>query len=108
MEIANQEMDIFVRKRTESTVIDELDQRSISDVVVAQKANFVVKPVSPKGSLFIPFGGIVSALFAIATALYFEKDLLSGHLSEDEVEQILQLPILVSLPTVPSQRNMVG
>lgn len=108
LEIANQEMDIFVRKRTESTVIDELDQRSISDVVVAQKANFVVKPVSPKGSLFIPFGGIVSVLFAIATALYFEKDLLSGHLSEDEVEQILQLPILVSLPTVPSQRNMVG
>lgn len=108
MEIANQEMDIYVRKRTESAVVDQLDQSRISDVVVAQRANFVVKPVSPKGTLLFPLGALVSMICAIATALYFEKDLLSGHLSEEEVEQILELPILVSLPTVPSQRNMVG
>ena len=108
MEIANQEMDIYVRKRTESAVVDQLDRSRISDVVIAQNANFVVKPVSPKGSILFPLGAVVSMICAIATALYFEKDLLSGHLSEEEVEQILELPILVTLPTVPSQRNMVG
>ena len=101
-------MDIYVRKRTESAVVDQLDRSRISDVVVAQKANFVVKAVNPKGSVIFPLGAVVSMICAIGTALYFEKDLLSGHLSEEELEQILELPILVSLPTIPSQTNMVG
>ena len=101
-------MDIYVRKMTETSVIDELDRSRISDIVVAQEANFVVKHVSPRGSILVPLGALMASLFAIGIALYSEKDLLSGHLSEEEVEQILEIPILVSLPKVPSQRNMVG
>lgn len=107
-DIARQEMDIYVRKMTETSVIDELDRSRISDIVVAQEANFVVKHVSPRGSILIPLGAVMASLCAIGIALYSEKDLLSGHLSEEEVEQILEIPILVSLPNVPSQRNMIG
>ncbi len=108
MSLAKQEMDIYIRKRTESAVIEELNKKRISNVVVAQDANLMVKHVSPRGSVFIPLGAMLSTLCAIGTALYFEKDLLSGHLSEDELEQILEIPVLVSLPRVQSQRNMVG
>ena len=107
-DIARQEMDIYVRKMTETAVINELDQSLISDIVVAQEANFVVKHVSPRGSILVPLGAVLASICSIAIALYSEKDLLSGHLSEEEVEQILEVPILVSLPKVPSQRNMVG
>ena len=107
-DIARQEMDIYIRKMTETSVIDQLDRSRISDIVVAQEANFVVKHVSPRGSILVPLGALLASICSIGIALYSEKDLLSGHLSEEEVEQILEIPILVSLPKVPSQRNMVG
>ena len=108
MSLAKQEMDIYIRKRTESAVIEELNKKSISNVVVAQEANLMVKHVSPRGSVLIPLGAIFAGICAVGTALYFEKDLLSGHLGEDELEQILEIPILVTLPKVTSHRNMVG
>ena len=108
MDVAQQEMAIYMRKRTESAVIDQLNKQWVSDIVIAQPANLMVKQVSPKGSVFAPLGAVFACFCAIGTALYFEKDLLSGHLSEEELEQILEIPILVSLPTVSSQRNMVG
>ena len=108
LQIASQEMEIYIRKRTESSVIDDLNEQSVSDVVVAQNANLVVKHVSPKGSIFIPLGAIFASLCAIGTALYFEKDLLGGHLSEDDLEQILEIPILVTLPTVTLHRQMIS
>lgn len=108
LQIAYQEMEIYIRKRTESSVIEDLNKKSVSDIVVAQKANLVVKHVSPKGSVFFPLGGMLAVLCSIGTALYFEKDLLGGHLSEEELEQILEIPILVTLPTVSSHRQMVN
>jgi uncharacterized protein involved in exopolysaccharide biosynthesis len=108
LDIARQEMEIYVRKRSESAVIDQLDQKRLSNVVVAQDATYSVKAVSPRGSILLPMGAIFAGFFSIAVALYREKGLLGGHLSEAEVEEILEIPVLLSLPVTTSHRNMVG
>ena len=77
-------------------------------VVIAQPANFLVKHVSPRGSYVLPSGLVLAGMFAAVTALYFERDLLSGSLRDEEVEEILQMPVLISLPKVSSQKQMVG
>lgn len=85
-----------------------ISSTEIKDVVIAQPANFLVKHVSPRGSIVLPSGLVLAGMVATATALYFERDLLSGSLRDEEVEQILEIPVLVSLPRVASQKNMVG
>jgi uncharacterized protein involved in exopolysaccharide biosynthesis len=108
IDVAKQYLAIYIQKRGEASVMDQLDQQRISDVVVAQEATYEVKHVSPKGSLIIPLGAMLASVCCIATVLYFERDLVSGTLSEEEVEQILEIPILVTLPRVTSHRNMVA
>lgn len=81
---------------------------SSKEVVIAQPANFLVKHVSPRGSYVLPLGLVLAGMLATATALYFERDLLSGSLRDEEVEEILQMPVLISLPKVSSQKQMVG
>ena len=108
IEVARQYLAIYTQKRGESKAMSLLDDLNISDVVVAQEANFVVKHVSPKGSLILPLGFICGLLAALATALFFDRNHLSATLNEGEVEQVLDLPVLVTLPRVYSSRNMVN
>ncbi|MFK7766667.1 MAG: GumC family protein [Mariniblastus sp.] len=108
VEVARQYLAIYTQKRGESKAMSLLDDLNISDVVVAQEANFVVKHVSPKGSLILPLGFICGLLAALATALFFDRNHLSATLNEGEVEQVLDLPVLVTLPRVYSSRNMVN
>ena len=106
--IAREYLALFTQKRGQSRVLDDMDKMNISEVVVAQPANFVVKHVSPKGSLMIPLGFAIALLTALAAALFLERNHLSGALGEEEVEQILDLPVLVTLPRVYSSANMVN
>ncbi len=106
--VARQYLSIYTQKRGESKAMSLLDDLNISDVVVAQEANFVVKHVSPKGSLILPLGFICALIAALATALFFDRNHLSATLNEGEVEQVLDLPVLVTLPRVYSSRNMVN
>lgn len=108
VEIARQYLAIYTQKRGEAKGLSLLDDRKISEVVVAQEPNFVVKHVSPKGSLIIPLGFICGLLGAFATALFCDRNHLSASLNESEVEQVLNLPVLVTLPRVYSSRNMVN
>jgi len=106
--IARQYLAIYTQKRGEAKGMSLLDDRDISDVVVAQAPNYVVKHVSPKGSIVLPFGLLFSFVGSLAAALFFDRNHLSGSLNEGEVEQVLNLPVLVTLPRVYSSRNMVN
>ena len=108
VEICRQYLAIYTQKRGEAKGLALLDDRNISDVVVAQEPNFMVKHVSPKGSLIIPFGFLTGMLAALATALFFDRNNLNTDLNEGQVEQVLNLPVLVTLPRVYSSRNMVN
>lgn len=108
VEICRQYLAIYTQKRGEAKGLSLLDDRNISDVVVAQEPNFMVKHVSPKGSLVIPFGFLAGLLAALATSLFFDRNRLNPDLNEAEVEKVLNLPVLVTLPRVYSSRNMVN
>ena len=108
VEICRQYLAIYTQKRGEAKGLSLLDDRNISDVVVAQEPNFMVKHVSPKGSLIVPFGFLAGLLAALVTSLFFDRNHLNPDLNESEVEKVLNLPVLVTLPRVYSSRNMVN
>ena len=108
VDLANQFLGNYRTKLGEARVLDQLDKDDITDLVVAQNGTRVVKHISPRGSILLPCGLIAALLTALATALFFERNRLSAGLSEAEVEQILDLPVLVTLPRVYSSRNMVN
>lgn len=100
--------EMYVSKGREAQANASIDQSSISSLVVAQDPTLILKHVSPRGKLFLPIAVILGMLSGLATVLFFERNHLSASLNESEVEQILGMPILVTLPRVYSSRNMVN
>jgi uncharacterized protein involved in exopolysaccharide biosynthesis len=108
IEKAHLAWDLFKDKGIEAMAKKELDNSKLSSIVVVQRPSLVVKHVSPKASMFLPLGALVGILAGLGVALFFERNHLSGALNEGEVEQILEMPVLVTLPRVYSSRNMVN
>ena len=100
--------EMYVNKGREALASLSLDNSNLSTLVVAQQPTFVLKHASPRGSLFLPIGLLLGGLAGLATAMFFERNHLSPSLNEVEVEQILEMPVLVTLPRVYSSRNMVN
>lgn len=100
--------DMYVSKGREATASLSLDNSNLSTLVVAQQPSFVLKHASPRGMLFLPIALILGTLAGLATAMFYERNHLSPSLNEIEVEQILEMPVLVTLPRVYSSRNMVN
>lgn len=105
---ARQEWELFKNKGIEAMASGKLDESQLSSVVVIQAPNWVVKPISPKASMFLPLGAVMGVMAGLGVALFFERNHLSASLNEGEVEQILEMPVLVTLPRVYSSRNMVN
>ena len=106
--IARQELEIYSERRGEAQAMSIMDKRGISDIVIVQSPTLNVKHVSPKGALVMPLGAMVGLIAALAATLYFERHHLNPTPDESEIEQVLDLPVLVSLPRVYSSRNMVN
>jgi uncharacterized protein involved in exopolysaccharide biosynthesis len=108
IDIASRDLLAISPKRGEARIMSALDMQNISSLTTHVNATFRVKHISPKGSLIIPLGFVSALLAAVAVALFLERNHLSGTFNEGEVEQILDLPVLVTLPRVYSSRNMVN
>ena len=105
---ARQEWELFKNKGIEAMASGKLDESQLSTVAVIQAPSWIVKPISPKASMFLPLGAVLGVLAGLAVALFFERNHLSASLNEGEVEEILEMPVLVTLPRVYSSRNMVN
>ena len=105
---AHLEWGVYRDKGIEAKAKKELDDSKISSIVIVQDPSIVVKPISPKASVFLPLGALMGLLTGLAVALFYERNHLSASLNEGEVEQILEMPVLVTLPRVYSSRNMVN
>jgi polysaccharide biosynthesis protein PslE len=81
----------------EARVDEELNQQHITNVAVAQAATAAEKPVSPSKLLV---GALSLALASVGTvALVLGCEKLDGRVrSEDQVESVLRLPVLASVP----------
>ncbi len=103
-----QDREMYVTKGRESMASLSLDESNLSTLVIAQAPTFILKHASPRGSLFLPIALILGLLAGLATAMFCERNHLSPSLNEVDVEQILEMPVLVTLPRVYSSRNMVN
>jgi uncharacterized protein involved in exopolysaccharide biosynthesis len=108
VQVAQEYLAIYTKPRGESKAMGELDDRNISDVRVSQSPTLTLKHVNPKATLVLPLGFVCGLLAALGTSLFFDRNHLSATLNESEVEQVLDLPVLVTLPRVYSSRNMVN
>jgi uncharacterized protein involved in exopolysaccharide biosynthesis len=104
VDVARRYLDIYIQKRGEATVMNQLDEERISDIVVAQDASLILKAASPRGSVFLPLGAIFAALCGIAVALLAERDMFRAAPQDELVEQVSEIPVLINLPRVPSRR----
>jgi uncharacterized protein involved in exopolysaccharide biosynthesis len=86
------------RDNLEQVRIDhELQAQRISNVNVAQKATFDPRPVSPKRGMLSLLAGVLAVSAAVWVALL--ADYLDGSLkSAEDVEGLLDLPVLMSVP----------
>jgi uncharacterized protein involved in exopolysaccharide biosynthesis len=103
-----QDREMYVTKGREALASLSLDKSNLSTLVVAQQPSFILKHASPRGTLFLPIALLLGGLAGLSTAMFCERNHLSPSLNEVEVEQILEMPILVTLPRVYSSRNMVN
>ena len=99
-------LDTFIEKYGDLSVINRLDEKKVSDITIQQTATLLPKHVSPKGSILIPLGLVLATVLSILTALVSDRSGKLAH-NEEEVEEILDLPVLITLPRVANRRAMV-
>ena len=96
-------LDKLGAKRSEAQVIDRLDEESISNVVIAQPATLELKHVSPRGSIFLPLGALLS-LFLTSVVALRANSRFREKVRVSEIEEQTEIPVLMTLPRVmPSQ-----
>ena len=108
VDIAQRNLELFIQKRAESTIIAELDRTKISDVVVAQEATLPIKHHSPKGALMMGAGMMLALLCSLAMALFLNRNNYGDFVDVEDLERELEIPVLVTLPRVAAIRNMVS
>jgi capsular polysaccharide biosynthesis protein len=99
-------LDSSYRKHCESLeqvrIDHELQAQKVSNINVAQVATFEPRPVSPKRGLLLLLAGVLAVSSAVGVALVAER--LDGSFkSPEEVEGLLNLPVLLSVPAQDSR-----
>lgn len=99
-------LNTFIEKYGDLSVINRLDEQMVSDITIQQAGTLFLKHVSPKGSILLPLGMVLATVLSILTAIFLDSNGKSAQ-NEDDVEEILDLPVLVTLPRVANRRAMV-
>lgn len=107
LNIEQQYLAEFVNKQGDVSVISKLDKQNVSDIVIQQAGTLGLKHVSPKGSILLPLGLVMAVALSVLTALGFEGRSQLLLQNEEEVEEVLDLPVLITLPRVANRRAMV-
>ena len=106
VEIEKKYLASFVDRRGDVHLMNRLDESNVSDVKVHQEGVLWVKAVSPRGSIVLPLGMMLATGLAVLTCLIFDSS--AKVLSRDEnIEEALDLPVLVTIPRVSNRRALV-
>ena len=98
----------FTKKRGEAYINDQLDRNSVSDVVIAQKGSLILKKSSPRGSIILPIGAVFASCVALAACLWVDRKSHLNLTSNDEIEEVLDIPVLVTIPRVHTSRLLMN
>ncbi|MDB4777926.1 hypothetical protein OAG68_00555 [bacterium] len=106
LSIEHRYLETYIEKYGDLSVINRLDEKMVSDIVVQQVGTLLLKHASPKGSILLPLGMVLATMLSVLTALVFDRSKLSST-DEEEVEEVLDIPVLITLPRVANRRAMV-
>ncbi|RJQ48568.1 MAG: hypothetical protein C4530_24465 [Desulfobacteraceae bacterium] len=88
---------LYLSKYEESRISDAMDSEKITSVSLAEPAHVPLKPVSPNKTLYLALALLLGSLGGLTFA--FLAELLDDRLEDiDEIEAVLQLPVLASIP----------
>jgi uncharacterized protein involved in exopolysaccharide biosynthesis len=88
---------LYARKQEEARISDALDRTRIANVTVAQQPTVPSMPSSTGKTLLLTIGALMALV--LGTAVTYLLDYLSPYFrTPDEVESLLQIPVLASLP----------
>lgn len=97
--VNHQNYQLYMNKFEESRISDAMDNKKIANVSLIEPAFPPLKPVSPKVLLNIFIGILLGAFGGIG--LGFFSEFLDDSLEKPEdVERVLQLPVLASIPEI--------
>lgn len=87
---------LYQRKQEEARISDELDRTRIANVAVAEPPTVPQSATSPRPLILV--GGLAAALFLAIAAAYLLHAVNPYFRTPDEVYQVLDVPVLASLP----------
>jgi uncharacterized protein involved in exopolysaccharide biosynthesis len=96
---------LYLRKQEEARISQELDQKRIFNVSVAEEPTLPAMPASPNWPLNLLLGGLFAGLAAIALGLSLDY-IDPSFRTPDEVEAFLGVPVLASLSLETGERSI--
>ena len=97
VEVNRQNFRLYLAKFEESRISDAMDSEKIANVSIIEPARIPLKPAKPNVLLNLSLGFLLGALGGVGFAFF--REYLDDTLDKPEqVEKILQVPILASVP----------
>lgn len=97
LEVYRQNHRLYLSKVEESRISDAMDRERITNVSVIEPAKRPIEPVSPKNPLILALAVLFGGVGAVGLALLSEY--LDDSLEKaEDVETLLHLPVLASIP----------
>ncbi len=99
---AEENYQLYLRKREEARISDALDSRRIVNVAIAEVATPPALPSWPRWPVTLLLGGLLATAVSAGSALV--SDYMDPSLrTSDEVEAFLDVPVLAAIPNNPSE-----
>jgi polysaccharide biosynthesis protein PslE len=97
VDVHRQNHQLYLTKAEESRISDAMDQQKISNVSLVQSATPPISPVSPRVTLNLALG-LFLGLFGGITMAFFIEHMDDSLEKPEDVEELLDLPVLASIP----------
>ena len=106
VEINRQNYKLYLTKLEESRISNAMDMEKIANVSVIQPARVPIKPIKPRKALNIVLAIFLGGIGGLGLA-FFSEYMDHSLKTPEEVETQLQLPHLISIPTLKRRHRII-
>lgn len=97
VKVRKENYELYAEKRDQSQIADEMDERGLMNVVVAQQPTRSYRPAGPKRMINLALG-FVTAMFIGFCALYVAEEARNTVATPRELAATSRYPVLATLP----------
>lgn len=91
----------YVEGKEQARIDSELESGKLSNISIAQECTVPIEPIKPRRGMYLGFGVFVGIFGSVGLAL-FREYLSHTFVSPEDVEKLLGIPILGTLPVIES------